>query len=348
MLLKELCSLSGVSGDETAVRNYLQDYLKDVVDSLSVDKMGNLIAVKNGTSTSAPTILLSAHMDEVGFMITDITADGYLKFEPIGGIDERILISKPVLINRKTYGVIGIKAIHLQKMDERRKVFTSEQLYIDIGAGSKEDAEKAVSLGDYACFASDYFDHEDSISAKSLDDRAGCSIIARILQDRYDCTIMAVFTVQEEIGLRGSKVISNWVKADLALLLESTGAADFLSIEEEDWVVSLGKGPALSIMDQTTIYDRGLFHHLIKTAEHHAIPYQIRQGTQAGNDSGNIHLAGEGIRTMAVSIPCRYIHAANSMINKNDYENCYALIHQFLQNIKNNNWEESECAKKSL
>jgi endoglucanase len=335
MLLKELCALDGVSGDEKDISTYLRKYLENCTDSLFVDKVGNLIAVKNGLSETAPTVLLAAHMDEVGFMITDITSDGYLKFEPIGGIDERILVSKPVLINRKTFGVIGIKAIHLQKKEERKKVFTADQLYIDIGAASKEEAEKTAEIGDYACFVSDYYENEYSISGKALDDRAGCSIIAQILKNQYDCRIVAVFTVQEEIGLRGSTVVSNGAAAaDFALIIESTGAVDLLSIQEEDWVVSLGNGPALSIMDQRTIYDRDLMHRLIKTAEGNKIPFQIRKGTQAGNDSGNIHLAGNGIKTMAVSIPCRYIHTANSVINKNDYECCYQLIDAFLHELK--------------
>lgn len=334
MLLKELCSLDGVSGDEKSIRVFLQKHLQNCTDALTVDKIGNLTAVKKGNPKTARTVLLSAHMDEVGFMITDITPDGYLKFQPIGGIDERILVSKPVLINRKVFGVIGIKAIHLQKIEERKKVFTADQLYIDIGAASKEEAEKSVEIGDYACFASDFYENEYSIYAKALDDRAGCSIIAQILKNNYDCNLIAVFTVQEEIGLRGSKVISNGAEADLALIVESTAASDLLNVQEEDWVVSLGDGPALSIMDQSTIYDRDLLQRLIEAAKDNNIPFQIRKGTQAANDSGNIHLAGEGIKTMAVSIPCRYIHTANSVINKGDYENCYKLIDKFLREIK--------------
>ena len=334
MLLKHLSELNGVSGNEKAVRDYIIENIKDRVDSYKIDKIGNLLVEKKGSRGNSPRIVLSAHMDEVGLFITEISAEGYLKFQTIGYIDVNILVSKPIIINNSIYGIIGSKAIHLQKPDERKQDFIIEQLYIDIGSTSKEDAEQHVKLGDYAAFTTKFeIFGSELYKGKALDDRAGCAVMMEVLEQTFDCNLTAVFTVQEELGLRGSKVISNSLEADLAIVIEATSAMDIHEHEREKWVVALGKGPACSLMDSATIYKPGLIKKTVEIAQRYQIPIQLREGTAAANDAGNIHLSGAGIPTITISIPCRYIHSMSSVISKSDYDNCRELINCILNEI---------------
>ena len=337
MFLKQLSELNGVSGNEKAVRDYIIENIENKVDSYGVDKIGNLVAHKKGKANDspAPKVVLSAHMDEVGLFITEITSEGYLKFQTVGYIDVNILISKPIIINNSIYGVIGSKAIHLQKPEERKQNFLIDQLYIDIGAGSKEEAEQHVKLGDYAAFITNFEAFGSGFwKGKALDDRAGCAMIMELLTKDFSCDLSTVFTVQEELGLRGSKVISNNLEADLAIVIETTSAMDIQDNYRENWIVELGQGPACSLMDQATIYNPNLIKKTVELAERNGIPIQLRQGTAAANDAGNIHLSRTGIPTITISIPCRYIHSMSSVIAQADYDNCRELIICILNNIE--------------
>ena len=335
MLLKELCELNGVSGNEKMVREYILDQIKKNVHDYKVDTIGNLIAEKKSSKENCPRVILCAHMDEVGLFITEITAEGYLKFQPVGGIDPRILISKTISIVRSgMMGVIGSKAIHLQKKEERKQVQSIDELYIDIGANSKEEAEKEIKLGDYVVFNSTFEIIGDHFyKAKALDDRVGCALLIQLLAETFDCDLTAVFTVQEEIGLRGSKVISNNLGADLAIVVEATSALDIQESDREGWIVELGKGPACSLMDSSTIYKPELVEKIVVIARDYDIPLQFRQGTAAGNDAANIHRAGVGIPTITLSIPCRNIHSMSSLICKDDYDHYLLLLRQILGHI---------------
>ncbi|MFA6808854.1 MAG: M20/M25/M40 family metallo-hydrolase [Eubacteriales bacterium] len=337
MLLKKLCEINAVSGNEGKVREHLKQIIAPYVDSIHTDKIGNLIAVKSGASEISPTVLLCAHMDEIGLMITEITTEGYLKFQLVGGMDIRILVSKQVVISDKVKGVIGSKAIHLQKKDERKKALDLEKLYIDIGVNTKEEAEKLVRIGDYACF--DVFYEEfgaNLIKAKAFDDRAGCYLITEILHNVHDCKIIAAFTVQEEVGLRGSKVLSNNIQADFAIILESTNVMDICENREDEWVGELGRGPICSVIDRTTIYNNQLVKHIFNIAKEFDIPLQYRKGANGGNDAGKVHLACNGIPTITLSIPCRNIHSMNSVISKDDLDSCEYLVNKVLEKFSLN------------
>lgn len=328
MLLKELCELNGVSGNEQAVRDYIRERIREKVNTCQIDRIGNLLAEKNSDNQEQLKILLCAHMDEIGLFITEITSDGYLKFQPVGGIDSRILPAKTVTVgDRGICGVIGCKAVHLTKKEERKKALNIEDLYIDIGANSKEEAEKDIRLGDYAVLNSTFAEiGKDFYKAKALDDRVGCALLMEILDYSFACDLIAAFTVQEEVGLRGSKVVSNYLQADLAIVVEATRAQDYLETEPEEWIVEPGKGPACSLMDSATIYRPELIQRVAELATEHNIPLQFRQSTAAGNDAGNIHKAGGGIPTITLSIPCRNIHTMSSLISKQDYINCFKLL----------------------
>ncbi|MDA8229252.1 MAG: M42 family metallopeptidase [Desulfitobacterium hafniense] len=331
MLLKTLTELNGASGNEKNVRDYLRQQVTPLSNSVNIDKMGNLISIKNGAS-DRPRILLAAHMDEVALMITDITPDGFLKFRPVGGIDPRILISKPVKIGKDIVGVIGSKAIHLQKPSERKQTITIEQLYIDIGTRTKDEANKNVKLGDYAYFMTDYEDLGDNyLKAKAFDDRIGCAALVETLKNNYDCTVIAAFTVQEEVGLRGAKVAAFHTDPDFAIVLEGTVAADMIDVENKEWVTEPGKGPACSIMDRTTLYNPKLIQFVDRVAKSNSIPLQFRRGSGGGNDAGRIHLTKAGIPTISLSVPCRYIHSCTSVVSKDDYHNFIKLIDAVLR-----------------
>ncbi|ADL07923.1 M42 family metallopeptidase [Thermosediminibacter oceani] len=325
MLLKELTEAFGVSGAEEEVRNILKREIEGLA-KLRTDALGNLFFEKPGKDKK-PKIMLAAHMDEVGLMITSIGKNGWLKFDTVGGIDDRILVSKTVLIGpKKVKGVIGAKAIHLQEPKERETALKSKNLYIDIGAKDKEDAEKKVKVGDYAVFDSQFERIGDLIKAKALDDRVGCYIITEILKKNYDLTIAGAFTVQEEIGLRGSAVAAYAIEPDVAIVIEGTFAADVPENKEEGYSTTLDKGPAVTLMDKTYIADRRLVDRVIQVAERKGIPCQLRRTAFGGTDAGRIHTTKEGIPTIVISVPCRYIHSPAGLASLTDIQNTIALI----------------------
>ncbi len=333
MLLKSLSELNGTSGAEGHVRNFLRQQVESFVDTITVDKIGNLIVTKNG-HLAGPKVMLTAHMDEVALMIIDITSDGFLKFRSVGGIDARILVSKPVQINETLVGVIGSKAIHLQKSSERHKALHFDQLYIDIGAKSKEEAAGKVKLGDYAYFITKCEPFGEGLyKGKAFDDRVGCAILVELLKRDYDIPLVAAFTVQEEVGLRGAKIAAYHIDPDFAIVIEGTVAADVSDREEEEWLTELGKGPACSLMDRTTLYNPKLIQWVTNLAREKGIPLQFRRGTSGGNDAGPIHVSKAGIPTIVLSVPCRYIHSFVSVISEEDYSACFNLINEILNNL---------------
>ncbi|OEH85919.1 hypothetical protein BHU72_03865 [Desulfuribacillus stibiiarsenatis] len=334
MLLKKLTEANGVSGCEDEVRQLIIDEIKPYADEIEIDVLGNIIAKKN-TTLPGPKLMLAAHMDEVGLMIVSIEKNGLLKFRPVGGIDSRILVSKPVHIGKeKIYGVIGAKAIHLQSPNERTIPLTIEQLYIDIGAKTKEEAETKVNIGDYVAFISDYQKMGvDCAKGKAFDDRVGCAALIEILKQRYDIPLYTVFTVQEEVGLRGATVATYSIKPDIAIVLEGTTASDVIGTKEDQYITQLGKGPAISVMDRSTIANPMFTKFILQVAHQYSIPVQIREGATGGNDAGKIHITNEGVLTAVISLPIRYIHSPNSMIHLQDYKNYLELTNRCIEEI---------------
>ena len=332
MLLKRLCDAFGVSGSEGEIRDIIIPEIKDYCDDLTVDTMGNIIAFKKGES-SDKKVMLSAHMDEVGFIVSGITDKGYLEFKKVGGIDTRVMISKNVIVGKnKIPGVIGMKAIHLQSKGEREEVPKVKSLFIDIGAKDKEDALKYVELGDYVSFATKYADFGDGkIKAKAIDDRVGCYILTKLIKEPVKYDTYFCFTVQEETGLRGAKIAAYRIKPDVALVLEATTCADVHAVPEEREVTNLGKGVAISIMDRCTIVNRDLVSFLKKISE--GINVQYKKTTAGGNDAGAIHLTGTGVLTASLSVPCRYLHSPVGIASKADIEATEKFAKRFLERI---------------
>ena len=335
MLLKKLTMANGVSGNEDEVRNIIIEEIKDYVDEIKTDRLGNIITIKKGKE-GFPRVMLAAHMDEVGLMVKSIDDGGFIKFSLVGGIDERILVSKQVLIGKdKIPGVIGAKAIHLQEKDERNIPLKVKQLYIDIGADSKEEAEKKIKKGDYITFNSEYVRFGNNlIKAKALDDRVGCAVLIDLLKGEYDAWIYGAFTVQEEIGLRGAKVAAYNADPNFAIVFEGTLCSDITGVPEHSHITKLGKGPAISLKDSYTIFSKELNKCIYETAVENNIKIQYRQPSSGGNDAGAIHTIKEGIPCAALSVPCRYIHSPSSIMSLDDFEGCKKTAKLFLKGIK--------------
>lgn len=334
MLLKRLTEASGLPGMEHEVRDVIREEIKGLVDEMRTDALGNLICYKKGT-TGGPVVMLTAHMDEVGLMVQHIKSNGLIRFQAFGGVDPRVLVSKKVYIGpNRVPGVIGSKPIHLQMADERKKAIPMDQLYIDIGANDQEEAEKLVEIGDGIVFATAYAEFGDGCAkAKAFDDRIGCAVLIELLKRKYDFPIYAVFTVQEEVGLRGASVAAHDLDPDLALVFEGTSAANVPDSSEHEYSTSLGEGPAISLMDAGMIANRKLIQDIIQIAEANGLPYQFRRTNFGGTDAGRIHLTKEGVPVAVLSVPTRYIHSPVSVIKMTDFENLVKLTDLYLQKI---------------
>ncbi len=337
--LKEFTDVCAVSGNEGEMRALVKKTIEPFADEIIVDTIGNVIALKKGSNSSGRKIVLSAHMDEVGFIVSGITDDGFVKFKSVGGIDPRIMLAQHVLIgDDKVCGVIGIKAVHLQSADDRKRVLKENEMYIDIGATSKEDAEKRVKKGDYISFDSEYTALGGNVvKAKSLDDRVGCAVLCKLIENTYEEDLYFCFCVQEEVGLRGSKVISQRLGADIALVLESTTCSDISGAKPHEYATSLGKGPAISLMDRASYSDRGLNEFIVNIAKNNEIPFQFKRTDMGGNDAGSYQTSFLPCKTAAISLPCRYIHSPVSCASVKDMENMLKLTECVIKNIRSFN-----------
>ena len=338
MYLKELTELRGVPGAENEVRDFIYEKIKDKCDEIYRDTIGNLIAVNRSKEKNAKKVMVCAHMDEVALIITKITEEGFLKFDTLGGIDTSVLVSKKVLVGKNAInGVIGAKAIHLQKKSERAKNIEIEDLYIDIGAKDLKDAKKKVSLGDFATFDSKYVEFGDKfIKAKALDDRLGCDALIDLADNHYNFDFYLVFTAQEETGLRGAKVAAHRIEPDLAIVLESTACADSFGSEEKDFSTKACSGVVLSFADMRTYYNKELLKDVSRVAKKNNIPFQYKRTISGGNDAGVIHLSCGGIKTITLSVPTKYIHSPSSVINKSDFDAMKELVSKYLQEVSLN------------
>lgn len=355
-LLRVLCAADGPSGFEDAVRSAIEREIKDCCDTYSCDVLGSLTAVIRGGGRGR--VMLSAHMDEVGFMITDITPGGFLKFGALGGIDDAVLCGKRVRILRENApslpGVILSKPIHLQSAEEREAYAKKENMYISIGAHSREEAQALCSVGDIAVFDSEFtaFGEADRLlKGKAIDDRLGCALMIETMRKLYAAPqrgaydLYFCFSVREETGLSGAKAAAQRIEPQLAVVLETTAVADIAEVPPAKRVAALGQGGVISLLDRSTIYDRALTGFAIETAKHAGIPFQIKQYVSGGNDAGHIQRSGAGVRTMALSAPARYLHSPACVIDREDYFSMRALLLAVLENLDHFKSEETLCIK---
>lgn len=335
MILRELSDAFGVSGNEDEVRAVVLNAVRDHVDEIKIDAMGNLLTVKRGTGHNPLQVMLAAHLDEVGLMVVDHDDRGLLGVRAVGGIDPRLLPGTLLSVGPdRIPGVIGIKPIHLVESDEMDKVSKIEDLMVDVGAQSKDEAQKLAPLGTYATFATRFRELGPTVTGKAFDDRAGCSVLIELLRgERFEFDLHGAFTVQEEVGLRGARVAAFAIDPDCAFALEGTIADDIPKEKDASPTTELGKGPAITVMDRSFIADRRLVRLLAGTAEELDIPYQMKQPGVGGTDAGVIHLAREGVPSATVAVPSRYIHSPVALLSLADFDNTVRLMREALSRL---------------
>ncbi|MCL4560341.1 MAG: M20/M25/M40 family metallo-hydrolase [Chloroflexi bacterium] len=334
-LLQKLLNASGVSGDEGEVRAIVLEEVKPVADEVKVDSLGNVLVTRRGKGENRLRVMLDAHMDEVGFIVTADDGDGLFQFSTVGGIDVRQIVGKPVLIGKDHVpGVIGARAIHLTTAEERRRVIPLDMLRMDVGLG---DAGKQVKLGDRAVFASRFSQVGASLRGKALDDRLGVATLIELVKHAPEQTdLLAVFSTQEEVGGWGAKVAAFQLNPDLAIAVDSTPAYDLPAWDDGENTIyntRLGAGPAIYTMDRATLSDPRLVRFLAQTAEANQIPFQYRQPGGGGTDAGVIHMQKEGIPSVSVSVPGRYAHTAFGLARLSDWENTLKLLYLALAGL---------------
>lgn len=338
MILEKLSNAFGPSGCESEVRQVIVKEIESLVDELRVDHLGNVICrmKAKGTKKKPLRIMAAAHMDEVGMIITHADDDGFLHFDKIGGIDDRILPAKVVSIGpRKVKGVIIAKPVHLTSPAERGKVISHDDLVIDIGTAKKDAAEKKCPPGDYATFDTHFRKFgRGLVTGKAFDDRVGCAMLIELIKrGPYPFEFCPVFTTMEEIGLRGAKVAAFNVRPDIALVLESTICEDSPKEKERGSVTEIGKGPALSLADRNLIVNRKLVQFAVQRADAVGLPYQFKQPGIGGTDGGAIHKEGQGVPTLPVSVPARYIHSPAAVISLADFKHTINLAEDVMKHL---------------
>lgn len=347
-LVKELSLAFGPTGCEDEVREAIYAQIKDLGADIRTDKMGNMCALVQGSLPDGERkrIMISAHMDEVGFMVIDIDKEGYMKLATVGGIDNRVIAGKRVVFKNedgiKTKGVICTKAIHHKPRDERNKVTALDRMYADIGSNSKEETEECAALGDFAVFDSEFvvFGENDAfVKSKALDDRMGCAAMIEIMRKwneegyRPKHDVVFAFTVREETGLSGAGVTAHRYAPDYSIVLECTAVADLPDVPDHKRVGKLGDGGAVSIADRSTIYPVEMINLAMNTAEKYGIKAQIKKYISGGNDAGHIHKSGKGVKTLAISVPTRYLHSAACVSAWSDYEAVRDLAEKIIREL---------------
>ncbi|MDG6221795.1 MAG: M42 family metallopeptidase [Candidatus Bathyarchaeota archaeon] len=338
-VLEKFSNVNGVTGREDQVRNLLENYLKPYVDEIKEDKLGNLIGFKKGKA-DAPTVMIAAHMDEVGLMIKNIKKKGFLQFTKIGGIDDRVLFAQKVIVHTEKgplVGVVGAKPVHIQKDEERKKVIDADHLFIDIGAKDKEEAEKmGVQVGDVISFDIQFGKlNKNVVLGKAFDDRVGCAILVEVMKQLQDCdcNVYVVGTIQEEVGLRGATIAAFSIQPDLGLAVDVTVAGDTPGVVEGDAPAKMGGGPALTVADAGLITHPKVLRLLIDSAKENKISYQLETGIRGCTDAAKIALTRDGVPSGVVSVPARYIHSPAGIINLDDVQKTVDLLVCVVKNV---------------
>jgi endoglucanase len=337
--LEKLSNACGVAGREEEVRGLMKKFLKSYVDEVKEDKLGNIIGIKKGKK-SASKVMLAAHMDEIGLLVKTISKEGFIQFAKIGGIDDRILLAQKVIVYTEKGlldGIIGSKPPHIQKEEERKRVLTYDELFIDIGAENQEQAKKmGVKIGDPVGFDIKFAKvGKNIVIGKAFDDRVGCAVMIEAMKrlEKTECTVYAVGTVQEEVGLRGATTAAFGIYPDIGIALDVTIAGDVPGVREVEAPIKLGKGPSIEIADMGLIAHPKVVRLLIDAAEENKIPYQLETGLPGSTDAARISLTREGVPSGVISIPTRYIHSPSSLLSLEDAEKTVKLTVAAVQKI---------------
>ena len=340
-LLKKICETAGAPGFENRVRDLVLKEIENYVDSIEIDNMGNIIALKKGKDSSK-SVMIGAHMDEIGFIVTHINAKGFLKFHPLGGFDPKTLTAQRVVVHGKkdVIGVMGSKPVHVMTNEEKNRVPKINDYYIDLGL-KKSEVKKIISIGDSVTRERGLIEMGDCINCKSLDNRVSVFILIESLKklktpafDTY-----AVFTVQEEVGIRGAQVATQKIKPDFGFGLDTTIAYDVPGAAPHEKITELGKGAAIKVMDSSTICDYRMVSYMKEVATRHKIPHQLEILTGGGTDTAGIQrFTPGGSIAGAVSIPTRHIHQVIEMADKTDIRNAIDLLHHSVKELDQYDW----------
>lgn len=352
-MLKELTDANAISGHEKEARDVMEKYVKPYADEVFTDHLGSLIAKKVGEE-KGPKIMVAGHLDEVGFMITRIDKNGFLFFQTIGGWWNQVMLAQRVTIMTKEgniTGVIGSKPPHILTAEQRKKPIEIKDMFIDIGASSKEEAEKfGVRPGDSVVpyFEFTQMKNEKMLLAKAWDNRIGCAIAIDVLKqlqnEEHPNTVYGVGTIQEEVGLRGAKTSAHLIKPDIAFGVDVGIAGDTPGVSDKDADSKLGKGPQIILYDASMISHKGLRDLVIEIAEEKEIPFQYSSMPGGGTDSGAIHLTHDGVPALSITIATRYIHSHAAMLHRDDFENAVKLIVEVIKKLDDKKLEKIRFA----
>lgn len=319
-MLKILTEINGVSGNENEICDFILSQISVLSENIVRDAFGNLIVYKHGKNPSGKKIAVFANMDEPGLIVTDISEDGYIKFATIGNVDSRVLLAKHVVLGKKKIdGVVGIKAVHLQKKEERKKNVTIDDMYIDIGAKNKDDALQYVEKGDYIAFKSDYVRlGKTKFTAKAISSRIGCDVLMNLLKNAYDENIYFCFTVQKEVGMRGMKMISRKINPDISFVFDAVQTNDYKCSDKSNQSVVLGGGPVLFYYGKDMSYDKEIINYVSSIASDLKIKIQHKAFDDEANGSEEICHGASGSKLCRISLPCRHMHTPYSIAEIND------------------------------
>lgn len=341
-MLKDLTDAKGIPGNEREVREVMKAYIKDYADEVTTDGLGSLIAKKTGDS-NGPKIMVAGHLDEVGFMVTNIDDKGFIRFQTVGGWWSQVMLAQRVTIVTKkgdVTGIIGSKPPHILPAEARKKPVEIKDMFIDIGASSREEAmEFGVRPGDQIV---PYFDftvmkNEKMLLAKAWDNRIGCAVAIEVLKHlkrvNHPNIVYGVGTVQEEVGLRGAKTSAHLIEPDIAFGVDVGIAGDTPGITEKEALGKMGKGPQIILYDASMVSHKGLRDFVVEVAEEAGIPYQFDTMPGGGTDSGSIHLTAGGVPSLSITIATRYIHTHAAMLHRDDFENTVKLLTEVIKRL---------------
>jgi endoglucanase len=334
-LLKKLCEAHGVPGREEVVRELVMSELRGICDEIRTDALGNVIALKKG-SGRGPKVMLAAHMDEIGFLVSHIDEkSGFLRIDPVGGFDPRVLMAQRVVVHTESgdlIGIIGSKPPHILTEEERKKPLELKDLFIDLGLPADE-VKKRVSIGDFITLQQDFTEVGNLVSCKALDDRVGVYVMIEAVKKakKHVCDIYAVATTQEEVGVRGARVSSFNIAPDVGVALDVTVASDVPGVGEHEHVTKLGAGVAIKIKDSLSISNPKLVRTMRQIAEQKKTKYQLEILPRGGTDAGAIQMTREGVAAITLSIPTRYLHSVVEAAHKDDIQAAIDLLAAFLE-----------------
>jgi tetrahedral aminopeptidase len=342
-LLKKICEIAGAPGFESRIRNLVIEEVSPLVDQLEVDNMGSVVTVKKGNNNpGAKKVMVAAHMDEIGFIVTHVDENGFLRFHTLGGFDPKTLTAQRVIVHGKKdlVGVMGSKPIHVMTQEEKNKNPKITDYFIDLGMGADE-VKELVSVGNPITRERELIEMGSCVNCKSIDNRVSVFILIETLRQLQDVPydVYGVFTVQEEVGLRGANVAAHHINPDFGIALDTTIAFDLPGAQPHEKITSLGKGAAIKVMDASAIADYRMTDFLKTTADQQQIPWQPEILTAGGTDTAGVQRMGkQGAIAGAISIPTRHLHQVIEMAHKQDIASCIQLLSAALQNIHTYNW----------